>query len=146
MEMDKIIQAFAVQVFTVAIDMAQQIDPLDSWQVDEQHSRTKKIAEDVGNWLAGLSQDDIDAAGHFGTHNNLPFDRWMPLSDDYEATAVCAVVQRVIRTAVSRTLPADLPEVEIVQGAGKYLLGMNKHKLGWLIERAANLLTLNLGE
>jgi len=141
MEMDKVIQAFAVQVFTAAIDMAQQIDPLNTTQVDEHRARAERLAEDVGNWLAGLSQDDIDAAHHFGPDDGLPFDRWMPLSDDYDATAVCAVVQAVIRS-----LPAELPEVEIVQGAGKYLLAMDDHKLGWLLERAANLLALNLGE
>jgi len=143
MDMDKVIQAFAVQVFTAAIDIAQQVDPdpLNATQVDEQHARTKRIAEDVGCWLVGLSQDDIDAAKNFGPDNSLPFNRWMPLSADYDATAVCAMVQRVIRA-----IPANLPKVEIVHGAGKYLLDMDDHKLGWLIERAANLLAINMGE
>jgi hypothetical protein len=141
MEMDKVIQAFAVQVFTAAMDMAQQVDPLEAGQVAEQQARAEKLAEDVGTWLAGLSQDDIDAAHHFGPDDGLPFDRWMPLSDAYDATAVCAMVQAVIRS-----LPANLPQVEIVRGAGKYLLDMSDHKLGWLIERAANLLTINMGE
>jgi len=141
MDMDKVIQAFAVQVFTAAIDMAQQVDPLNGTQVDEQHARTMQITQDVGNWLAGLSQDDIDAAKQFGPDDSLPFDRWMPLSNDYDSTAVCAVVQRVIRM-----LPAGLPEVDVVQGAGKYLLDMNDHKMGWLVERAANILVLNLGD
>jgi len=65
----------------------------------------------------------------------------MPLSDAYDSTGVCAVVQRVIGA-----LPASLPEVEIVQGAGQYLLAMDDHKLGWLVERTANLLALGLGE
>jgi len=141
MEMDKVIQAFAVQVFTTAIDMAQQIDPMSVRQIDEQLARTKKIAEDLGNWLSGLSREDIAAVSRFGSDDGLPFECWMPLSDAYDATAVCAVVQRVIRA-----VPTELPKVEIVQGAGKYLLDMDDHKIGWLVERAANLLTINLGE
>ncbi|BDB13349.1 hypothetical protein [Acidithiobacillus ferrooxidans] len=146
MDMDQVTQAFAGLVFTSVIDVVQQVDPLEGTQLDEHQARVKTVTEDVGNWLKNLSPDavaflDDEQPGH----EYLPFQDWMPLSDDYDSTAVCAAVQQAIKTIppcfADRT---PIVTYDVVTGAGEYLTEMDDHKMGWLTERAANILLLNL--
>ena len=146
MDMDKVVQAFAVQIFTGVLDVVQQVSPLKADQVAAHEALTRVVMEDVGYWMAGLSPEAI---GFLGDPENeyLPFSDWMPLSDleVYDETAVCALVQRCIKGIPAKTTDGrTLVTFDVVHGAGEYLADMTDHKLGWLTERAANLLTLSL--
>lgn len=141
MDMDKVVQAFATMVFTGVIDVMQQVDPLDKTQLDAHQARVKTVISDVGNWLKNLSPNAIAC---LDAREYLPFSAgWMPLSDLelYDTTAVCAAVQWCIKSVLAdRTYDV----VDVVHGAGEYLADITDHKMGWLAERAANLLALNL--
>ncbi|MBU2859748.1 hypothetical protein HF290_04785 [Acidithiobacillus ferrooxidans] len=146
MDLDKVVQSVAVLIFTVVTDVVQQVDPLKSTQLDEHQARVKMITEDVGRWMRDLSPDavaflDDEQPGH----EYLPFQDWMPLTEGYDATAVCAAVQQAIKTIppcfADRT---PIVTYDVVTGAGEYLVDMDDHKMGWLTERAANIVLLNL--
>ena len=147
MDMDKVVQAFAVQIFTGVLDVVQQVSPLKVDQVAAHEARTRVVIEDVGHWMAGLSPDAIGFLGH-PENEYLPFSDWMPLSDleIYDETAVCAMVQRCIKSIPAEETMDGKPLVtfDVVHGAGEYLADMTDHKTGWLTERAANLLALSL--
>jgi len=145
MDMDLVTQAFAGLVFTSVVDVIQQVDPLEGTQLDEHQARVKMITEYVGNWLKDLSPDAVAYVSELPENEFLPFQDWMPLAEDYDATAVCASVQRCIKM-IPPSFADRTPIVtyDVVTGAGEYLSEMDDHKMGWLTERAANIVLLNL--
>lgn len=145
MDMDKVTQAFAGLVFTSVVDVVQQVDSLDKTQLDEHQARVKMITEDVGNWLKNLSPDAIAFVANPDNAYLPSFQDWMPLAEDYDSTAVCASVQRCIKMIPSAFADrTPIVTFDVVNGAGEYLAVMDDHKLGWLAERAANIVLLNL--
>ncbi|MHB1641965.1 MAG: hypothetical protein ACYCS8_04820 [Acidithiobacillus sp.] len=145
MDMDQVTQSVAVLIFTSVIDVVQQVDPLDGKQLDEHQARVKTITEDVGKWLQNLSPDAVAYVSEQPENEFLPSQDWMPLTEDYDSTAVCAAVQQAIKTIppcfADRTF---IVTYDVVNGAGEYLTDMDDHKMGWLTERAANIVLLNL--
>ncbi|MHB8225049.1 hypothetical protein [Acidithiobacillus sp.] len=145
MDMDKVVQSVAVLIFTVVIDVVQQVDPLDGKQLDEHQVRVKLVTEDVGNWLKNLSPDAVAYVRGQPENEFLPVADWMSLTEEYDSTAVCATVQQTIKR-IPLALADGTPIVmhDVVSGVGEYLTEMDDHKMGWLTERAANIVLLNL--
>jgi hypothetical protein len=139
MDSKLVVQAFAAQMYTAVLDVVQQVDPLTG--LDEHAARSKKVVQDVAEWLAGLSPDEL--AG-MSTHNEyLPFDRWLD-AEDYDSTAVCSVAQELIFKGLDVARQNGIDGYHLIHQTGLYLQDMDDHKIGWLAERAANLLALGL--
>lgn len=141
---DKIIQAFAVHCYTAAADIVQQVDPIFD-DVDTHEARLNRVISDIAAWLSTITVSDLEQMRERNAH--LEYARWMPLSDDYDATAVCAVIQdRILALFTAGKLDEAQTESihELLAGTADYLADMTPHKAGWLAERAANLLVINL--
>lgn len=138
MDMELVVQAFAAQMYTAVLDIAQQVDPLT--RLHEHTERSQKITQDVANWLAQLTTEDLDGMTH---HEYLPVTRWMD-ADGYDSTAVCAAVQTRIFDGLAMAQQNHLDGYQLIHQTGLYLQDADPHKIGWLAERAANLLALSL--
>ncbi|QER43212.1 hypothetical protein [Acidithiobacillus caldus] len=132
-------QSLSVQIFAGAIDILQRVEPAANLEAHER--RTRAAIVDLGNWLAGLSVDDVATIVAQG---RLLIDRWMPESDEYDALGVCAIAQAIIRETARNTALTTEHLHDLVTGAGMYLADLDDHKLSYLYERAASLLTLTL--
>ena len=139
MDMELVVQAFAAQMYTAVIDIVQQVDPLTG--LPEHAERSKKVTQDVANWLAQLAPEDL--TGRVEHNEHLPFDRWLD-SDGYDSTAVCAAVQTRIFDGLEMAEQNGIDGYQLIHQTGLYLQDMDNHKIGWLAERAANLLALGL--
>ena len=127
-KVDRLSKPLSVQLFTGALDALQQDGPL----ADDR--RALAAVADLGNWLAGLSVEDVAT---IITQGRLLIDRWMPEADEYDALAVCAAAQFVIRDVALNTALTIVQLHDLVTGAGMYLSGVNEYELPYLSERAA---------
>jgi hypothetical protein len=139
MDMELVVQAFASQMYTSVLDIVQQVDPLTG--LPEHAERSKKVVQDVAGWLTSLTPEDLDGMAEHDEY--LPFDRWLD-AEGYDTTAVCAAVQIRIFAGLDMTRQFGLDGHQLIHSTGEYLLDMDDHKIGWLAERAANLLALGL--
>lgn len=139
MDMELVVQAFAAQVYTAVLDIVQQVDPLTG--LPEHAERSKVVTQGVANWLAQLAPEDLNGMVEHNEH--LPFDRWLD-SDGYDSTAVCAAVQTRIFDGLEMAEQNGIDGYQLIHQTGLYLQDMDNHKIGWLAERAANLLALGL--
>lgn len=140
MDQELVTQAFAAQMYTAVIDVVQQLDPLTG---DDAHAdRTARVVKDVAGWLEGITPEDLDGMAE---HNEyLPWDRWMPDAEGYDALAVCDAAQLRIFDVLKVAQENHLDAYQLVHGAAVYLSDMTKHKAAWLAERAANLLAAGM--
>jgi hypothetical protein len=139
MDMELVVQAFAAQMYTALLDIVQQVDPLTG--LPEHAERSKKVVQDVAEWLTDLTPEDLDGMVKYREY--LPFDRWLD-ADGYDSTAVCAAVQTRIFDGLAMAQQNHLDGYQLIHQTGLYLQDMDTHKIGWLAERAANLLALGL--
>jgi hypothetical protein len=142
----QIVQAAAVLLYTAVVDTLQQIDPLQAKHVDEHERRARRATEALADWMMGLSKAQV-AFLFDGSDAFLPAaSDWLPESPEFDATAACAAAQRILRKSLQalKTVKTDLTAMDFMQALGGYLLEMPDQKLGWLSERAANLLAINL--
>ena len=141
MDTPQVVQAFAVQIYTQVIDVVQQINPLTD--VDQHQDRTQRVIKAVADWMMGITPEELVTM--HSTHAYLPFDRWLTTDDeDFDTTAVSEVVQKRILHGLEVAEANQIDGYTLVHGAGEYLDTPNDHKQGWLAERAANLLVLEL--
>lgn len=140
MKLDTITQAFAAQMYTAVVDVVQQVDPLTG--IDAHAARSDRVIKDVAGWLAGIPAEEL--AEMEANHEYLDWDRWMAPADDYDATAVCDLVQVRIFAGIDLAREHHLDAYRLIHGTAEYLADMDKHKAGWLAERAANLLAIGL--
>ncbi len=136
-------QAVASMLYTATTDLLQRLHPLSASQMREHEDRARRAVTDLGRWLAGLTPADVSGIVRDG---RLPFDRWMPDAAGYDAMAVSALAQRIVREAAEKTGLPDADLHTLVTGAGAYLSGLSDHKLSYLSERAASYLLLGLRE
>ena len=139
MDMELVVQAFAAQMYAAVLDIVQQVDPLTG--LPEHAERSKRVVQDVAGWLTDLTQEDLN--GMVEHDEYLPFDNWID-ADGYDTTAVCAAVQARIFDGLDMARQSGLDGYQLIHLTGLYLLDMDNHKIGWLAERAANLLALGL--
>ena len=141
MDTPQVVQAFSVQIYTQVIDVVQQLNPLSD--VDQHQDRTQRVVQAVADWLLTITPEELDAMRK--TRAYLPFDRWLTADDeDFDTTAVCEVVQKRILHGLEVAEANQIDGFTLIHGAGEYLNTPNDHKQGWLAERAANLLVLEL--
>ena len=140
MNIDTITQAFSAQMYTAVVDVVQQVDPLTG--IDAHADRTARVIKDVAGWLAGITPDEL--AGMEDNREYLDWDRWMAPADDYDAVAVCDLVQVRIFAGLDLAREHHFDAYQLIHGTAAYLIDMDKHKAGWLAERAANLLAIGL--
>ncbi|MBU2834715.1 hypothetical protein HF673_02690 [Acidithiobacillus thiooxidans] len=142
MDLPKVVQAFAVQVYTQALDIVQQLDTLDGRAVDAHQHRVDRIIPDVAAWLCHLTSEDLAliTTGH---------EPETPLHGggvtEYPADAVQLVLEARIRAAAEFCQHRHLNLAEFIQATGQYLSEQTDHKKAWLAERAANLLVAGMG-
>lgn len=136
MDRDLVVQAFAAQVYTAALHIAQQVDPVDG--LDAHEKRARQITQDVAEWLLSLSKDDLQQLADTGEY--LPFERWMRTEHGYDDTAVCDAVHTRLFAALTVARESGFDAYEFIHAVGEYLHDADDHKHGWLAERAANLL------
>jgi hypothetical protein len=139
MDMELVVQAFAAQMYTAVLDIVQQVDPLTG--LPEHAERSKKVLRDVAGWLTDLTPEDLNGMVEHNEH--LPFDRWLD-ADGYDPTAVCSAAQARIFDGLDMAQQNGIDGYQLIHQTGLYLLDMDNHKIGWLAERAANLLALGL--
>ena len=139
MDMELVVQAFASQMYTSVLDIVQQVDPLTG--LHEHAERSKRIVQDVAGWLIALTQEDLNGMVEQGEY--LPFARWLD-AEGYDTTSVCAAVQARIFDGLDMARQTGIDGYQFIHATGEYLLDMDTHKIGWLAERAANLLALGL--
>ena len=143
MDMEVVAQAFATRLFAATADILQRMYPLEPDQIDAYRDRMRRVSVDLGRWLADLTSQDVSEIVQDG---RLSFDRWMLDSEDYDATAVCAVANRLIHALSVEQPDLSLHDfVQLVQSTGAYLADMSDHKLSYLAERTANLVVADLG-
>lgn len=135
----KVVQAFALQIYTQALDIVQQLEPLTATAVSAHEKRVNRVMADVAGWLITLTPDDLAQI----TSGYAPEKQ---LNDGditvYPADAVQMVLERRIRAASHICMQKNIEFDPFVHFTGKYLSSMdrNPHKQGWMAERAANLL------
>ena len=95
----------------------------------------------MAGWLTALTQEDLNGMVKYREY--LPFDRWLG-ADGYDSTAVCAAAQARILAGLDMAQQNGIDGYQLIHQTGLYLLDMDPHKIGWLAERAANLLALGL--
>lgn len=139
MDMEMVVQACAAQMYTAVLDIVHQVDPLTG--LPEHAERSKKVVQDVAEWLTDLTPEDLN--GMVEHKEYLPFSRWLD-ADGYDSTAVCAAVQTRIFDGLAMAQQNHLDGYQLIHQTGLYLQDMDTHKIGWLAERAANLLALGL--
>ena len=145
MDMEVVAQAFATRLFAATADVLHRLYPLGPNQVDAYEDRMRWVSVDMGRWMTDLTTQDVSEIVQDGL---LSFDRWMPDGEEYayDATAVCAVAQRLIHALSVEQPDLDLHTfVQLVQATGAYLADMSDHKLAYLAERTANLIVADMG-
>ena len=140
MEMEKVVQALALQVFTAALDVAQQVEPVAD--MDALETRAQAILRDTAVILVGLTPEQIEQieTGQAPLHLHLD---WPEAT--YDEVAVGAAVQLRLQGALKWTCALDIDGYALVQGVARYMAVVDAHKLGYLMENAANLIVIAAG-
>lgn len=136
-DIPKVVQAFALQIYTQVIDTVQQLDPLPADALESHEQRLDNIFPDVSAWLMALTAEDLTliVEGHEPEKRLNGHDH-----PGYPADAVQLVLEKRIRAASDVCMQADIDFHAFIHLTGKYLSSMDDHKKAWLAERAANLL------
>lgn len=140
MNVSTVTQAFSAQMYTAVVDVVQQVDPLTG--LDAHADRTDRVIKEVAAWLGGITADEL--AGMEEHREYLDWDRWLAPAEDYDAVAVCDLVQVRIFAGIDLAREHRFDVYQLIHGTAEYLTDMDKHKAGWLAERAANLLAVGL--
>lgn len=136
-DVNKVVQAFALQVYAQSLDIVQQLEPLPATAVAKHENRVNRVMTDVSSWLSSLTPDDLALI----TDGHAP-EKQLNGGDitAYPADAVQMVLERRIRAASQVCLHQHIEFDPFIHFTGKYLSSMEPHKQGWLAERTATLL------
>lgn len=138
-DIDKVVQAFAVQVYTQTLDLIQQLHPLTPKDVDQYEKRVDGVIAGVSKYLLSLTEDDLYNMQNKRIYIDKKLDLQGTTAHDIE-DGVQMVIEMRIRSAVRMCVESGIDAYKFIKKTGEYLRNPDDHKRGWLAERAGNLL------